>query len=153
MESTSRLLDSGFRYACDLVAIHLRNVEALRLAQYKVLDSMSVLTQRQAEIAEATVKRSFGTPAAAPPVAPGLPEAVIGQVERFKTALLESQANSNLLSELAARGSGEVAALLQSRMVAALDEFTAALTQAMAPQAQPVAAAPLALAAPVGAPA
>ena len=36
----------------------------------------------------------------------------------------------NILSELAARGSGDVANILQSRMMAALNEVKAALEQA-----------------------
>ena len=134
MEGASQLFGSGLKYFCALVAIELRNMEAIGLAQQKMLENMGVLAQRQAEIAEATLRRSLGAEASLPASASGIPAAVIGQVTSLKTAMLESQANSNILSELAARGSGEVANILQSRMIAALDEFTAALQQAMPPQ-------------------
>ena len=65
---------------------------------------------------------------------------VIGQITSLKTTMLESQANSNVLSELAARSSGEVADILQSRMIAALDEFKAALEQAIPQTPAPAAA-------------
>ena len=139
MESASRLFGSGLTYVWELVAIELRNMEALRLAQQKMVESMGVLAQRQAEMAQETLRRSFD-PAPSPPA--GLQTAVIGQVASLKTAILESQANSNILSELAARGSGEVAGILQSRMIAALDEFTAALQQTMPQQALPTPVAP-----------
>lgn len=58
--------------------------------------------------------------------------AVVGhQIEAFKTTILENQTNSNILSEMAARSSAEVANILQSRMMAALDEFKAALDHAI----------------------
>jgi hypothetical protein len=53
------------------------------------------------------------------------------QIETIKTTILENQANANILSEMAARSSAEVANILQSRMMAALDEFKAALDQAI----------------------
>jgi hypothetical protein len=50
----------------------------------------------------------------------------VGQIDSIKTAIQEGQANSNILAELAARSSGDVANTLQSRLMAALDEFKAA---------------------------
>ncbi len=140
MEAASQLFGSGLKYFCELVAIELRNMEALGLAQQKMMESIGVVAQRQAEIAEATFRRSFGAPASLPTSASAIPAAVIGQVASLKTAMLEGQANSNILSELTARGSGEVANILQSRMIAALDEFTAALQQAIPQQPAPLAA-------------
>jgi hypothetical protein len=57
--------------------------------------------------------------------------AIAGQIDSLKTAMRESQANSNILLEVAARRNGEVANTLQSRMMAALDEFKAALEHAV----------------------
>ncbi len=137
MDGTSRLLGSGLAYLNELVAIELRNIEAIGLAQQKMLESMGVLAQRQAEMAQETLRRSFG-PSPSPAIAaPGMQATVIGQVASLKTAILEGQANSNILSELAARGSGEVAGILQSRMIAALDEFTAALQKTIPQQPLP----------------
>jgi hypothetical protein len=131
MENTSQIFGSSLKYFGDLLAIELRNMEAIGLAQQKMLEGMGILAQRQAEIAEGTLRRSFGAEAAMPTSASGIHAAVIGQITSLKTAMLESQANSNILSELAARSSGEVADILQSRMIAALDEFKAALEQAI----------------------
>jgi hypothetical protein len=127
MEDASRLFGTGFTWFCDLVAIELRNMEALGLAQQKMLEGMGVLAQRQAEIVDGTVRRSFD----AKPSANGSAIAVaIDQIGSLKTAMQEGQANSNILSELAARNGGEVANILQSRMMAALDEYKAALEKA-----------------------
>jgi hypothetical protein len=129
MESTSQLFGNGLKYFGDLLAIELRNMEAIGLAQQKMLEGMGMLARRQAEIAEGTLRRSFGAEASVPTSASDIHAAVIGQITSLKTTMLESQANSNILSELAARSSGEVANILQSRMMAALDEFKAALEQ------------------------
>ena len=112
MEGTSQLFGSGLTYFCELVAIELRNMEAIRLAQQKMLESMGVLAQRQAEMVEGTLRRSFGAQTSMPASASGIPAAMIGQLTSLKTTMLESQANSNILSELAARGGGEAANIL-----------------------------------------
>jgi hypothetical protein len=77
------------------------------------------------------LRRSFD--AQPPALASGsdLRAAIAGQIEALKTAIKESQSNSNVLSELAARSSGDVANTLQTRMMAALDEFKAALEHAI----------------------
>ncbi len=131
METTSQIFGNGLRYFGDLLAIEMRNMEAIGLAQQKMLEGMGILARRQAEIAEGTLRRSFGAQPSVPSSASGVQAAVIGQITSLKTAMVESQANSNILSELAARSSGEVANILQSRMMAALDEFKAALEQAI----------------------
>jgi hypothetical protein len=131
MTDASQVFGSGMQYFCDLLAIEMRNLEAVGLAQQKMLEGMGVLAQHQAEMVEGTLRRAFGAPPALPTSASGLPAVVIGQITSLKTTMQESQANSNVLSELAARSSGDVANILQSRMFAALDEFKAALEQAI----------------------
>jgi hypothetical protein len=131
METTSQIFGNGLRYFGDLLAIEMRNMEAIGLAQQKMLEGMGMLAKRQAEIAEGTLRRSFGAQPSVPSSASGVQAAVIGQITSLKTAMVEGQANSNILSELAARSGGEVANILQSRMMAALDEFKAALEQAI----------------------
>jgi hypothetical protein len=145
MDGPSQLFGNGLKYFSDLLAIELRNMEAIGLAQQKMLEGMGVLAQHQAEMAEGALRRSFGAQPSVPTSASGLHAAVIGQITSLKTTMQESQANSNILSELAARSSGDVANILQSRMFAALDEFKAALEQAI-PEKLP--SAPVALAAP-----
>jgi hypothetical protein len=89
------------------------------------------LAKRQAEMLEGTLRRSFG--AQPPALASGsdIRATIAGQIESLKTAIRETQANSNILLEVAARRNGEVANTLQSRMMAALDEFKAALEHAV----------------------
>jgi len=139
MQSASRVFINGLNYFCEILAIELRNLEAIGLAQQKMLDGMGLLARHQAEMAEGTFRRSFGAQASGPIPASGIHGAVIGQIVSLKTTMLESQANSNVLSELAARSGGEVANILQSRMIAALDEFKAVLEQAIPEKPTPAA--------------
>lgn len=134
METAAQLFSNGLKYWSDFVAIELRNIEAMGVAQQKMLEGWGVLAQRQAEMAEGTLRRSFDPQIAKVSQASGLLAAMIGQIETVKTAILEGQANSNILSELAARSSGEVASVLQSRLIAALDELRAALEQVVPKQ-------------------
>ena len=62
---------------------------------------------------------------------PDIRGVVSHQIDSIKTTILENQTNSNILSEMAARSSAEVANILQSRMMAALDEFKTALDHAI----------------------
>jgi phasin family protein len=121
----------GLNYVSELFAIQMRNMEAIRLAQQKMLEGMGVLAKHQAEMLEETLRRSFGAQPSALASGSDIRGAIAGQIESLKTAIKESQSNSNVLSELAARSSGDVANTLQSRMMAALDEFKAALEHAM----------------------
>lgn len=127
METAAQFFNSSLKCWSDFFAIELRNLEAMGLAQQKMLEGWGVLAQRQAEMAQGTLRRSFDPRIATAPSSSAFPAAMVAQIESLKTAILEGQANSNVLSELAARSSGEVAGVLQSRMVAALDEFKAAL--------------------------
>lgn len=143
MESASKLFGSGLTCFFDLVAIEMRNIEAIGLAQQKIAEGLGVLVQRQTEIAQAALHRSFGPPIAAP-AATSPVEAAIGRIGTLRTTLVESQANSNILSELALRNGGEVATILQSRMIAALDEFEAALERALSRTAPAATTTPVA---------
>jgi hypothetical protein len=108
----------SLKYWSDVVAIEMRNLEALGLAQQKMMEGWGLLAQRQAEIVQGTLQRSFELKG---------PGNLAAQIDSLKTTILESQANSNILTELATRSSGEAAGILQSRFVAALDEYKAAL--------------------------
>ena len=129
MEGAFQIFTSGQRYFCELLAIEMRNMEAIGLAQQKMLEGMGVLARRQAEIAEGTLRRSLAAQPSVPSSPSGVHAAMIAQIASLKTTILEGQTNSNILSELAARSSGDVANILQSRMIAALDEFKAALEE------------------------
>ena len=128
MVDPSQSVDSGFGFLTDLIGIQMRNMEAIRQAQQKMLEGMGVFAKRQTEIIEGTLRRSVSEPSAV--TSPDILSVVGHQIESLKTTILESQANSNILSEMAARSGAEVANILQSRMMAALDEFKAALDHA-----------------------
>ena len=125
MEGTTAIFGNGLKYLSDVVAIELRNFEALGLAQQKMMEGWGQLAQRQAEIAQGTFRRSFDLKSG--------PPSLVEQIDALKTALVESQANSNILTELAARSGGEAASIIQSRLIAALDEYKAALGQVALP--------------------
>ena len=129
MVDTSLPVNGGFGFLTDLIGIQMRNMEAIQQAQQKMLEGMGVLAKRQTEIIEGTLRRSVGEPAAV--TSPDIRGAVSHQIETIKTTILENQTNANILSEMAARSSAEVANILQSRMMAALDEFKAALDHAI----------------------
>jgi phasin family protein len=129
MVEPSLSVDGGFGFLTDLIGIQMRNMEAIRQAQQKMLEGIGVLAKRQTEIIEGTLRRSVSEPSAA--TSPDIRSVVSHQIESFKTTILENQTNSNILSEMAARSSAEVANILQSRMMAALDEFKVALDHAI----------------------
>ena len=129
MVDPSLSVDGGFGFLSDLIGIQMRNMEAIRQAQQKMLEGIGVLAKRQTEIIEGIMRRSVAEPTAV--TSPDIRAVVSHQIESLKTTILENQANSNILSEMAARSGGEVANILQSRMMAALDEFKAALDHAI----------------------
>jgi hypothetical protein len=129
MVDPSLAVDGGFGFLTDLIGIQMRNMEAIRQAQQKMLEGFGVLARRQTEIIGGTLRRSVSEPPPAPPS--DIRAAVSQQIESLKTTILENQTNSNILSEMAARSGAEVASILQSRMMAALDEFKAALDHAI----------------------
>jgi len=131
MERTSEFFGSSLKYWSDIAAIEMRNIEAFSLAQQKMLEGWGLLAQRQAEIAQGTLSRSLGLHA---------PGSVGERIDSLKTTILESQANSNMLTELATRSSGEAAGILQTRLLASLDEWKAALGQVVLPSTTPSAA-------------
>ena len=130
MVEPSLAVDGGFGFLTDLIGIQMRNMEAIRQAQQKMLEGIGVLAKRQSEIIEGTLRRSVSEPSPATP--PDIRAVVSHQIESLKTTILENQTNSNILSEMAVRSSAEVADILQSRMMAALDEFKTALDHAIA---------------------
>ena len=129
MERTSEFFGSSLKYWSDVAAIELRNIEAFGLAQQKMLEGWGLLAQRQAEIVQGALSRSSGLHA---------PGSVGEQIDSLKTTLLESQANSNILTELATRSSGEAAGILQTRLLASLDEWKAVLGQVVLPSTAPI---------------
>src|SRR5262245_36478452 len=105
----------------------MRNMDAVRLAHQKMLEGMGVLARHQVEMLEGAFSRSFAAQPSVLTSGSRILAAMPGQVEALKSAINVSQANAHVLSELAARSSGDVANTLHTRMMAALDEFKAAL--------------------------
>ena len=108
MVDPSQSVDGGFGFLTDLIGIQMRNMEAIRQAQQKMFEGIGVLAKRQTEVMEGTLRRSVSEPSAAA-TSPDIRSVVGHQIESFKTTILENQANSNILSEMTARNSGEVA--------------------------------------------
>jgi hypothetical protein len=131
MDGASQAFGGGLNYFSELLEIQMRNMEAMRLAQQKTLEGMGVLAQHQAEMLEGMLRRSLGARPSSLASGSDIRTAIVGQVDLLKTSIQEGQTNSNILAELAARSSGDVANTLQSRLMAALDEFKAALEHAM----------------------
>jgi hypothetical protein len=129
MVNPSQSVNGGFSFLTDLIGIQMRNMEAIQQAQQKMLEGIGVLAKRQTEIMGGTLRRSVSEPSAV--TSSDIRAVVSQQIESLKTTILENQANSNILSEMAARSSAEVATILQSRMMAALDEFKAAVEHAI----------------------
>jgi hypothetical protein len=145
MDGASQVLGNGLNYFGELLEIQTRNVEAIRLAQQKSLAGMGVLAQHQAEMLEGMLRRSLAALPSSLASGLDLRAAIVGQIDSIKTAIQEGQANSNILGELAARSSGDVANTLQSRLMAALDEFKAALEHASPEKPKLGGAAPVAM--------
>jgi hypothetical protein len=86
----------------------MRNMEAIQQAQQKMLEGIGVLAKRQTEIIKGTLRRSVSKPSAV--TSSDIRAVVRHQIESLKTTILENQANSNILSEMAAREPRSVAA-------------------------------------------
>ena len=63
MVDPSPSVDGGFSFLSDLIGIQMRNMEAIRQAQQKMLEGIGVLAKRQTEIFEGIMRRSVGEPA------------------------------------------------------------------------------------------
>jgi hypothetical protein len=145
MNDATQTLSGGSNYMSDILAIQMRNMEALWQAQQEIMKGSGDLAKHQMEMLESTLRRTFGARSAPAGSASDIRGAIGSQIDSLKTSILENQLNSNVLSELAARSGGEAANKLQSRMMAALDEFKAALEKALPDGSMlPVAAAPAA---------
>jgi hypothetical protein len=130
MNLASQAFGGGLNCFGELLEIQMRNMEAVRLAQQKTLAGVNVLVQHQAEMLEGMLRRSLDTRSPSLAAGSDIRAAIACQIGLLKTAIQEGQANSNILVELAARSSGDVANTLQSRLMAALDELKAALERA-----------------------
>jgi len=109
-----------------LMAIQVKNLEALAAAQQAAMEGMGTLARQQQAMLTAKLQGSAGVPATLSMDSD--PRAAIAKpFDAIKSAILENQAQSNLLTELAAQAGAGVAGILQTRFLASLDEMKAAL--------------------------
>jgi hypothetical protein len=119
----------GVGATLELMGIAGRNLQALAAAQQQMLQSLAVLASEQAQLTKAMLSQMQAN-------APD-PANMGANIDKLKTALQESQASMNTLSELMARGAGEAATTLQDRFYAALDELKAIMPAAPGAKAKP----------------
>jgi hypothetical protein len=118
----------------NLVGIQMRNLDAFAAAQKAAMQSIGSLAKQQQEIMTASFRSAATLPAAL--FEGDARDRVTRPIDAVKAAMLDNTANSNVMSELAARSSATIAGILQDRMLAALDELKAALLQAIPPAAK-----------------
>jgi hypothetical protein len=131
MTDAPRPFDGSLNYFRELLATQARNAQALWQAQNKTLQSMGDLARHQGEMVEGAVRRALDKPPAVPMTVQDATAAMLDRIAWLKTTMAEYQANSGILSELATRDNGAVANDLKARMMAALDEFKAAVAHAV----------------------
>src|SRR6266481_4344497 len=89
----------------DLLAIQVRNMQAFSTAQQKMLEGLSMLIKQQAEIVQVLVRRSFGNTQATS--SPSDMRGLVGVfIDELKQSIMETQTNSNALSEIMMRSVG-----------------------------------------------
>jgi len=112
------------------MAIQVRNLEALAAAQKAAMEGMGTLAKQQQAMLTAKLQGATGLPATLP--MDGDPRVAVAKpFDTMKRAILDGQAQSNLLNELTAQAGAGVASILQTRFLASLDEMKAALLLAV----------------------
>ena len=112
-----------------LMLIQMKNLDALVAAQRAAIDGLGSLAKQQQDMLSAKLKDATSLPAT---LIGSDPRAAIAKpFDGAKSAILNGTAQANLLSELAAQSGANVASILQNRLVASLDEFKAALLDAV----------------------
>ena len=113
-----------------LMAIQVKNLEALAAAQKAAMEGMGTLAKQQQAMLAARFQDAASLPAAL--TLDTDPRAAVAKpFDSIKSAILDGQAQSNLLNELAAQAAGGVVSILQNRFLASLDETKAALLLAV----------------------
>lgn len=113
-----------------LLAIQVKNLEALAAAQQAAIESMGTLARQQRAMLAARLQSAASRPAGLP-LGTDPRAAVAKPFDSMKSAILEGQAQGNLLNELAGQAGAGVASILQARFLASLDEMKAALLLAL----------------------
>jgi hypothetical protein len=122
-------IPAGAMFAA-LMTIQMKNLEALATAQKAAMEGMGTLAKQQQAMLTANFQGATGLPA--PLSMDSDPRAAVAKpFDTLKSAILDGQAQSNLLNELAAQAGAGVAGILQTRFLASLDEMKAALLLAV----------------------
>lgn len=113
-----------------LMAIQAKNLEALAAAQKVAMEGMGTLAKQKQAMLSAQFQGAGSLPDAL--ALESDPRAAVAKpFDAMKSAILDGQARSNLLNELAAQTGAGVASILQARFLASLDEMKAALLLAV----------------------
>jgi hypothetical protein len=113
-----------------VMAIQVKNLEALAAAQKAAMEGMGTLAKQQQAMLTAKLQGTTSLPASLSMDTD--PRAAVAKpFDSIKAAVLDGQAQSNLLNELAAQAAGGVVSILQNRFLASLDETKAALLLAV----------------------
>ena len=113
-----------------LMAIQTKNLEALAAVQKAALEGMSTLAKQQQVMLTAQLQGTASLPATLS-MDTDPRKAVAKPFDSIKSAILDGQAQSNLLNELVAQAAGGVISILQNRFLASLDEMKAVLLLAL----------------------
>ena len=113
-----------------LMTIQMKNLEALAAAQKAAMEGMGTLAKQQQAMLTAQLQGTSSLPATLS-MDTDPREAVAKPFDSIKCAILDGQAQSNLLNELVAQAAGGVVSILQNRFLASLDETKAALLLAL----------------------
>lgn len=113
-----------------LMAIQVKNLEALAAAQKAAMEGLGTLAKQQQAMLTAQFQGATDLPTSL--TLDGDPRTAVAKpFDAMKSAILDGQAQSNLLNELAAQAGAGVASILQTRFLASLDEMKAALLLAV----------------------
>ena len=113
-----------------VMTIQMKNFEALAAVQKVAMQGMSTLAKQQQVMLTAQLQGTASLPATLS-MDTDPREAAAKPFDSIKRAIIDGQAQSNLLNELVAQAAGGVVSILQNRFLASLDETKAALLLAL----------------------
>jgi hypothetical protein len=120
-------------FAAEMIAICGRNLDALMAAQRAILEGNKTLLERQIEVYRSSLDAVLKT-AGDIGSDPDLRSNVGKRFEATKNLISDSVGNSNIISELSARGNAQVVQILQGRLAAMIDEMQAAFDKVLSSQ-------------------
>ena len=107
-----------------IVAIHLRNLEALAKAQRSLIEGNKLVLEQQAQCLQMTMDRM--RQAAEDILTDSDPKSNVGRrFDLLKDCMKQSTCDSSILAELSSKFSGEASSIVQERVYQSLDEAKA----------------------------